>query len=224
MELWWADVRSGDGAYNPTKGAKKEFAVTTALVAKVLGSGEGDEVSEVQPVMCSLLATYFAAAWADTPWLHFFAERRTSDTPEATITSASKGTPVDFDLLRMHHDFSSNSLAVQRFKVTPTLPNADQLRRGRGKWTDAFAGSSRERAISLLKPIHQVIQHVVRIHSLAANCRLPVAVAHADAVDDRELVCAAAAVSCRCCRAGGYVHGLCRRRGADVCGRLHDQV
>jgi hypothetical protein len=249
MERWWADVRSGDGAYNPTKGAKKEFAVTAALVAKVLGSGEGDEVSEVQPVMCSLLATYFAAAWADTPWLHFFAERRTSDTPEATITSASKssryydaaavassskiatidhvarasavmsfefkprparggsaattvrvlneasgqslqdaavvlkaatpgattpclfafaGTPVDFDLLRMLHDFSSNSLAVQRFKVTPTLPNADQLRRGRGKWTDAFAGSSREHAISLLKPIHQVMQHVVRHHALAA--------------------------------------------------------
>jgi hypothetical protein len=68
---WWEDVCSGDVTYKSTKGAKKEFTVTAALVAKVLGSGEGDEVSEVQPVMCSLLATYFAAAWADTPWLHF---------------------------------------------------------------------------------------------------------------------------------------------------------
>jgi hypothetical protein len=243
MEQWWADVCNGDVA------STKEFPVTPALVAKVLGSGEGDEVSEVQPVMCSLLATYFAVAWADTPWLRFFAERRTIDAPDGTVTSTSNksryydaaavasstkittiddvarasavmsfefkpwparggsaatalrvlvetcgqsledaasvlmpatpgastpclfafaGTSVDFDLLRMHHDFSSNTLAVHRFKVTPTSPRADQLRRGVGKWIDAFAGSSRELAISLLKPIHQVIQHVVHHHSLAA--------------------------------------------------------
>jgi hypothetical protein len=53
---WWEDVCSGDVTYKSTKGAKKEFTVSAALVAKVLGSGEGDEVSQVRMVMCSLLA------------------------------------------------------------------------------------------------------------------------------------------------------------------------
>jgi hypothetical protein len=91
------------------------------------------------------------------------------------------GTPVGVDLLRMHHDFSSNRLAVHRFNVIPNTPDAAKLKQGDKwveQWADAFDGNL-EHAISLLKPIHQVMQHVVRHHSFAAkmppasNWRMP---------------------------------------------------
>jgi hypothetical protein len=81
------------------------------------------------------------------------------------------GTPVGVDLLRMHHDFSSNRLAVHRFNVIPNTPDAAKLKQGDKwveQWADAFDGNL-EHAISLLKPIHQVMQHVVRHHSFAAS-------------------------------------------------------
>jgi hypothetical protein len=194
--------------------------------AKVLGSGEGDEVSEVQPVMCSLLATYFAAAWVGTPWLRFFGERRTSDAPEdddhvcqqkLTLLRRCRSGQLNQDchdrsrgtrerrLCRLSSNrglhaaavrpllcacstkraasrcktrlscsrpprrvplrraclrspalrstltfcactttLAQTALAVQRFKVTPTSPNADQLRRGRGKWIGCVCRAAAE--------------------------------------------------------------------------------
>jgi hypothetical protein len=119
---------------------------SAATIVRVLNEARGQSLQDVAVVLRA------ATPGAITPCLFAFA-----------------GTPVGFDLLRMHHDFSSNSLAVHRFNVIPTSPNTERLQRGRGRtWVGAFAGGE-QHAISLLNPVHQVMQHVVRKHSLAAS-------------------------------------------------------
>jgi hypothetical protein len=78
---------------------------------------------------------------------------------------ALSGPPSDFDLCEVHHDFENKRLCIQRQQVQPTAPNAEVLAKAGSTWRSAFTDGG---AISLLKPIHAVMKHIVKNHPLAA--------------------------------------------------------
>jgi hypothetical protein len=85
MQRWWATVKSDVSTLNVPETKKQVHTITANLVNNVLkGVGES-EVNDVQAVMCSLVAFYFAAVAerVGAPWLRCFVDR------------VSYGLPVD---------------------------------------------------------------------------------------------------------------------------------
>jgi hypothetical protein len=83
---------------------------------------------------------------------------------------ALSGPPSEFDLCEVHHDFEDKRLCIQRQQV---LPKAPKLAKADSTWRDAFETGAD--AISLLKPIHAVMKHIVKNHPLAATASAVVA-------------------------------------------------
>jgi hypothetical protein len=71
---------------------KQVHTITADLVMKVFCGENASEIDEVQPVMCSLLAQYFAAVAEHAPWLRCFVERVSRGMPNSTVMSASAST------------------------------------------------------------------------------------------------------------------------------------
>ena len=88
---------------------------------------------------------------------------------ETPCVFAFAGTPGDFDLLCIFHDFVLHHLVVRRFNVKPAAPNARALAKKTSTWSDAF--DNQADVISLLKPIHAVMSHIVRNHPLTASAK-----------------------------------------------------
>jgi hypothetical protein len=86
---------------------------------------------------------------------------------------ALSGPPSEFDLCEVHHDFEDKRLCIQRQQVLPKAPKADALAEAGSAWRDAFETGAD--AISLLKPIHAVMKHIVKNHPLAATASAVVA-------------------------------------------------
>jgi hypothetical protein len=79
---------------------------------------------------------------------------------------ALSGPPSDFDLCEVHHNFEDKRLCIRRQRVQSTAPNSEALAKAQSTWRSAF--NTDADAISLLKPIHAVMKHIVKNHPLAA--------------------------------------------------------
>lgn len=237
MQQWWDMVI---GKSPPNKPETAVTLVTAELVQKVFSGKDGAEISDVQLVLCSLLAHYFAAVAVHAPWLRCFTERVSHSMPVGTVLAARVnsryfdaaafasttsvavvdevarastvmafefkrtvnatnavitqtvaqtledaagvimaatpgsttpcmfafvGTAPHFDLLCIQYDFGNRALEVRRCRIDGGQPIFNLS--SKSVWADAFANT--ENAISLLKPIHRVIRHVVHVHDLGSG-------------------------------------------------------
>lgn len=92
MQRWWTMVKTNAATLGVPETTKQVHTITADLVRKVFCGENASEVDEVQPVMCSLLAQYFAAVAEHAPWLRCFVERVSRGMPSGTVIRASAST------------------------------------------------------------------------------------------------------------------------------------